>query len=159
MSEFTDSLITQHLGRHQDRWEDYLKDSAFHHETELLRRLLETTERAMEREGIPAEVRHRVLETIVFGDPDAAPRMTRDEARDLLLTRFEPSASECTINQVFTEPGPGAAQLTDGTPEQLAAWLEKKQARLIESTGFDLRVPPDGDDGPERPASGEEKTT
>ena len=91
MSEFTDGLIAQHLGRHQDRWEDYLKDSAFHHETELLRRLLETTERAMECEGIAAESRRRVLEAIVFGDPNEERRMARDEARDLLLTTFDPS--------------------------------------------------------------------
>lgn len=104
MSEFTDGLITQHLGRHQDRWEDYLKDSAFHHETELLRRLLETTERAMEREGIAAEARRRVLETIVFGDPDEERRMTRDEARALLLTTFDPSEFERPSSPVFTEP-------------------------------------------------------
>lgn len=104
MSEFTDSLITQHLGRHQDQWEDYLRDSAFHHQTELLRRLLETAEQAMEREGIPAESRRRVLETIVFGDPDAAPRMARDEARELLLTTFDPSEFDRLPNPVFTEP-------------------------------------------------------
>lgn len=84
-------------------------------------------------------------------DPE---KLSRERA--LLLTTFEPSASECTINQVFTEPGPGAAQLSDGTPEQLAAWVEKGQARLIESTGFDLRMPSEGDDLPERPVSGEE---
>lgn len=54
-----------------------------------------------------------------------------------------------TIKSVFTEPGPGAAQLTDGTPEQLAAWVEKRQAQLIELTGFDLR---------ELPVSSEETT-
>jgi hypothetical protein len=33
--------------------------------------------------------------------------------RELLLTAFEPSASECTINQVFTEPA-GDFSVRDG---------------------------------------------
>lgn len=105
MSEFTDSLITQHLARHQDQWEDYLRNSAFYHQTEQLRRVLEAAERAMERERIPAESRRRVLETIVFGDQDEERRMTRDEARELLLTTFDPSEFGRPPNPVFTEPG------------------------------------------------------
>lgn len=76
MSEFTDSLITQHLGRHPDKWEDYLRNSDFHYHIELLRRLLETTEKAMEDEGIAEESRRRVLETITFDEPDAYPSLS-----------------------------------------------------------------------------------
>lgn len=83
MSEFTNGLITQYLGRRPDMWKEYLKNSAFYHQTELLRRMLETTERAMEREAIPPEVRERVLATVVFGDGDGEYEQARVAAQDV----------------------------------------------------------------------------
>lgn len=156
MSEFTDDTIGRYLAQQPGMREALLADPVQNMQAEALRQTLSTVERALMDEGVPDDVRRRVINRVVWGEPegsvDVHARMRRE--RELLLTTFEPSASECTINQPFTEPGPGAAQLTDGTPEQLAAWVEKEQARLIESTGFDLRVPSEGDDGPERPVSG-----
>lgn len=107
MSEFTDSIVEQYLNQDPERRKAYALDPQTHHQTELLRRMLETTERAMEDEGIPAETRARVLRAVVYGDAEPGMverRMTRDEARDLLLTRFDPSEFGRPASPVFTEP-------------------------------------------------------
>lgn len=163
MNDLADRIVSQHLADDLLARDWYRNDSTTHAMYDRARHAMSAAEKEMRHQGLTEDAILRVLRAFFTGCPDwptPTPRTpTRDEARELLLTRFDPSASECTINQLFTEPGPGAAQLTDGTPEQLAAWLEKEQARLIESTGFDLRVPPEGDDGPVHPASSEETST
>lgn len=111
MSEFTDSLITQHLNQTPSLRDAYHHDAPTYHQVNLMRRMLETTERAMEREGIAAESRKRVLETIVYGDPDVE-KLRRE--RDLLLTRFDPSEFGRPSSPVFTEPSPRVGPVRPG---------------------------------------------
>jgi len=92
MSEFTDNLVRQYLDQAPEMRKAYTLDPQTYHQTNLLRRMLETAERAMEREGVPAESRRRVLNEIVYGDQ--GPRLTQNEARKLLLTTFDPSKSK-----------------------------------------------------------------
>jgi len=147
MSEFTDDIVSRYLNQNPEQRKAYATNPQTHHEVNLLRRMLETAERAMKREGVPVESMRHVLNEIVYGEPE--PRLTRDEARHLLLTRFDPSASDVTINQLFTELAEGSPVRDDVTPERMDAWLEKQQARLKETTGFDLSPA-------ERPTASEE---
>lgn len=110
MSGFTDGIVEQYLNQDPERRKAYALDPQTHHQTNLLRRTLEATERAMENEGIPAETRARVLRSVVYGD--AEPRVTRDQARDLLLARFDPAEFDRPASPVFTEPA-GDFSVTD----------------------------------------------
>lgn len=145
MSEHTDRIIDTHLKQRPGACHAYQHDPTMHNEIERARDMLGAMEDAMRREGIPYDSAERVLNEIVSTGLDGWERDKLSRERMLLLSDIDiPMA----ITTVFTEPGPGAAQLTDGTPEQLAAWVEKRQARLIESTGFDLRVPPENGEEP-----------
>lgn len=99
MSDLTDSIINRYLDRNPDDRHAYRNDPSTYHQVDFLRRTLATAERALQRESIPAEVRRRVLETIAFGDPD--------EARELLLTTFDPTEFRRPSSPVFTEPASG----------------------------------------------------
>jgi hypothetical protein len=158
MSERTDEIIKHHLNQRPGARHAYSYDPTMHNDIERTRSLLAVVESAMQREGIPYDSAERVLNEIMRVGLDGWEQDKLSRERALLLTTFDPPEFGRLSSTVFTEPGPGAAQLTDGTPEQLAAWVEKEQARLIESTGFDLRVPPGGDNVPERPVSSEETT-
>lgn len=120
MSEFTDDTLNRYLDQHGMR-EAALHDPEQRWEEERLRRMLEIVERAMADEGVPYEARRRVINRVVWGEPEgridvharmAEPLMTRDEARDLLLTTFDPSDFDRTPSPVFTEPA-GDLGVTD----------------------------------------------
>lgn len=66
--------------------------------------------------------------------------------RLLLLADMTPSASDVTINQLFTDPGPVSVK---DDPEQAAAWIDKMQKEAAEYWR--------GDE-PARPAGSEEQT-
>jgi hypothetical protein len=94
-------------------------------QVETLRKTLGMVERALIDEGVPEETRRRVLNRAVWGEPegrvDVHARMRDSEKlrreRELLLTTFDPSASDVTINQLFTELAEGSPVRDDLSPE------------------------------------------
>lgn len=70
MSEFTDDTLSRYLEKDPETARAYHLDSQVHADVERLRHLVEATERAMVDEGVPARVRERVVNRIVFGEPE-----------------------------------------------------------------------------------------
>ena len=59
------------------------QDPIYHFQWEHLRRVLETTDMAVEDEGISESSRSRVIRTILYGSPDEADAMRRIEEHEL----------------------------------------------------------------------------
>ncbi|MGW5477686.1 hypothetical protein [Streptomyces sp. NPDC004008] len=70
MSEFTDGTLGRYLDQQPGMRETLLRDPVQHAQTELMRRTLEATERAMADEGVPDEARRRVVNRVVWGEPE-----------------------------------------------------------------------------------------
>lgn len=106
MSEFTDHTLNRYLAQQPGMREALLHDPVQHMQAEVLRQTLDMVERALIDEGIPDDARRRVINRVVWGEPEghvdvhAKLRMERD----LLLTRFDPSEFGRQPNPVFTEP-------------------------------------------------------
>ena len=99
MSEFTDAAIGRYVDQDPKRRKEYALDPAAHMRVELLRQTLDAVERAMTYEDVPEEVRRRVTNRVVWGDPEgvddrhARVRLDREEllgAYDLLLSLAGP---------------------------------------------------------------------
>lgn len=70
MSEFTDEVLGRYLDQQPGMRQALLEDPVQHAQTELMRRTLAAVERGMTDEGIPPEVRCRVVNRIVWGEPE-----------------------------------------------------------------------------------------
>lgn len=70
MSDFTDDLLGRYLDQQPGMRQALLEDPVQHAQTELMRRTLAAAERGMTDEGIPPEVRRRVVNRIVWGEPE-----------------------------------------------------------------------------------------
>lgn len=70
MSDYSDDTLDRYLAGHTEARRAYLEDPVQHAQIELQRRLLDATERAMQAEGMPEDARHRVVNRIVWGDPE-----------------------------------------------------------------------------------------
>jgi hypothetical protein len=70
MSEFTDNALGRYLDQNPGQREAYALDPMAHHEIELMRRMLGAFERTMSDEGVSEEVRHRVVNCLVWGEPE-----------------------------------------------------------------------------------------
>lgn len=70
MSDFTDRTVSRYLEQDPERRKTYALDPQAHHEIELLRRTLDATERAMTDEGVTEDVRRRVVNRVVWGEPE-----------------------------------------------------------------------------------------
>jgi hypothetical protein len=70
MSEITDDLLGRYLDQQPGMRQALLEDPVQHAQTELMRRTLAAVERGMADEGIPPEVRRRVVNRIVWGEPE-----------------------------------------------------------------------------------------
>lgn len=112
MSEFTDDTISRYLAQQPGMREALLHDPMQHAQAEALRQTLSMVERALVDEGVPDDVRRRVINRVVWGEPEGlvdvharmrAPERLRRE-RELLLTTFDPSEFEQPSSPVFTEP-------------------------------------------------------
>lgn len=106
MSEFTDSTLGRYLDQQPGMRQSLLHDPAQKMQVEALRQTLDMAERAMADEGIPHEARRRVINRIVWGEPEGyidVHAKLRIE-RDLLLTTFDPSEFGSLSGPAFTEP-------------------------------------------------------
>ena len=69
MSEYTDSTIGRYLDQQPGMRQALLHDPMQHALTQSMRQLLAAADRAMDDEDIPEEVRHRIVNRIVWGEP------------------------------------------------------------------------------------------
>lgn len=106
MSEFIDDTLGRYLDQQPGMRQALLTDPVQKMQAEVLRQTLSMVERALVDEGVPDDVRRRVINRVVWGEPegsvDVHARMRRE--RDLLLTTFDPSEFGRPPNPVFTEP-------------------------------------------------------
>ena len=88
MSEHTDDILNRYLGQQPGMREALLTDPVQHAQVESLRQTLTMMERALADEGIPEETARRVINRLVWGDPegriDVHARMAR--VRKQMLT-------------------------------------------------------------------------
>lgn len=70
MSESTDRSFGRWLDQQPGMRQALLEDPVQHAQTELMRRTLDATDRAMADEGVPEETRRRVVNRIVWGEPE-----------------------------------------------------------------------------------------
>ena len=69
MSEFTDKTLSRYLDAFQTR-RAYHLDPQVHADVERMRMLVDAAERAMADEGVPVQTQRRVINRVVFGDPE-----------------------------------------------------------------------------------------
>ena len=70
MSEFTDDTIGRYIDQRPGLRETLLHDVVQHREAEQLRQTLAAVERAMVEERVPEEARRRVINRMVWGEPE-----------------------------------------------------------------------------------------
>lgn len=84
MSEFTDGTLSRYLDQQRGMRRALLEDPVQCAQTELLRRTLAAMERAMVDEGVDEDAQRRIVNRVVWGDPDglrdAYAEMRRREA-------------------------------------------------------------------------------
>lgn len=72
MSEHTDDILGRYLDQQPGMRETLLNDPAQKLQVESLRQALTMMERALADEGIPESVARRVINRIIWGDPEGA---------------------------------------------------------------------------------------
>ncbi|MEW2420455.1 hypothetical protein AB0911_07915 [Streptomyces nigra] len=70
MSEFTDDTVNRYLSQQPGMREALLSDPVQHMQAEALRQTLGMVERALTDEGVPDDVRRRVVNRVVWGEPE-----------------------------------------------------------------------------------------
>lgn len=99
MSEFVDDILGRYLDQQAGMRAALLNDPMQHMQAEALRQTLTMVERALIDEGVSEDVRRRVINRVVWGEPeghvDVHARMRDSEKlrreRELLLTTFGPA--------------------------------------------------------------------
>lgn len=74
-----DSLIDRWLARIPDADKAYMRDPQYHMQVRWMRRTFTALDLAMEDEGIPEQVRDRILRTLIHGAPDESEALQRME--------------------------------------------------------------------------------
>lgn len=70
MSEYADDSLSRYLDQQPGVREALLHDPVQHAQVEALRQTMATAERALSDEGIPVDVQRRVVNRIVWGEPE-----------------------------------------------------------------------------------------
>lgn len=70
MSEYTDNTLSRYLDQQPGMRQALLHDPAQHMQVEALRRTLSMVERALADEGLPDDVQRRVVNRVVWGEPE-----------------------------------------------------------------------------------------
>lgn len=70
MSEFTDDTLNRYLAQQPGMRQALLTDPAQHMQIEALRRTLRMVERALADEGLPDDVQRRVVNRVIWGEPE-----------------------------------------------------------------------------------------
>lgn len=74
MSEYTDKTLSRYLDQQPGMREALLNDPMQHAQAEMMRQMLEIAERAMDAEDISLETQRRVVNRIVWGEPEGVHR-------------------------------------------------------------------------------------
>lgn len=70
MSNYSDDTLGRYLDQNPTMRQACLEDPVQHAQVESTRRTLDAADRAMADEGIPGEVRRRVVNRMVWGEPE-----------------------------------------------------------------------------------------
>lgn len=70
MSEFTDGTLNRYLNQQPGMREALLTDPVQHMQVEALRQTLNMVERALADEGVTDDVQRRVVNRVVWGEPE-----------------------------------------------------------------------------------------
>lgn len=70
MSEFTDDTLGRYLAQQPGMRQALLTDPVQHMQAEALRQTLAMVERALADEGVPDDARRRVVNRVVWGEPE-----------------------------------------------------------------------------------------
>jgi len=108
MSQHTDDTLGRYLDQQPGMREALLHDQAQHAHTQRMRMLLAAADRAMDDEDIPEEVRRRVINRIVWGEPEGRVDVhaQMDRKRKAMAESMKPSAE--TLAALLADgAGPG----------------------------------------------------
>jgi hypothetical protein len=83
-----------------------LTDPTYASQMHFIRRMLATTELALENERVPDEVRQRVIRTVLFGSPDPEEGIRRQEQHRAMVAQLR--NAPITVHQV-PDMAPGVA--------------------------------------------------
>lgn len=106
MSELTDGVLGRYLDTEPGLRARILRDPVEHARVESMRRYLDVTEGALSGEGVPEGVRRRVLNRIVWGDPEE-PFTSHAERRARAMMAVGPSGE--VFAEVFGEVAAGGS--------------------------------------------------
>ncbi len=78
-----DRLVTEHMRRDPDADRAYHHDATYSAQDRWLRGMLRLVDEVMEHEGVPEQVRERVVRCVLYGSPDSSDAVVRitDRAR------------------------------------------------------------------------------
>ena len=89
----TDDALTEWAKRNPRMAQQMHTDASLHQQYQINRVVLSHVERAMRDEGLPVDVRRRIINTAVFGAPDPDEAMTADQIQRVneeLLSMTDP---------------------------------------------------------------------
>jgi hypothetical protein len=100
MSDFTDGTLGRYLEQQPGMREALHVDPLQHAQTELMRQLLDGAERAMADEGVPEEARRRVINRVVWGEPEGLidVHAQRREAQERAAATWSPPVDEYRLS-------------------------------------------------------------
>lgn len=108
MSEFSDLTVARYLERDREAAHAYHLDPQVHADVERLREFVEATERAMVEERVPRQVRERIINRIVLGDPEGqdAVYVTRREQMQAMAKVGMPPTADAWKRLLDPSAGP-----------------------------------------------------
>jgi hypothetical protein len=91
VSDFSDETLGRYLGQQPGMREAFHTDPLQHAQVEWMRQILAAAERAMADEGVPDETRRRVINRIVWGEPEGQIDMhaRMRETREQVLAAYD----------------------------------------------------------------------
>lgn len=89
----TDQVISRYLRRMPGAKEAHALDPQYHAQISLLRRMLSVADMVMEDEGVPEEIRLRVIRTIMYGSPDEGAAERQQATHTKLVAAMETSTT------------------------------------------------------------------
>jgi len=100
MSDFTDDTFGRYLDQQPGMREALHTDPVQHAQAELMRQMLDGAERAMTDEGVPEKARRRVVNRIVWGEPEGLidVHAQRREAQERAAATWSPTVDEYRLS-------------------------------------------------------------
>jgi hypothetical protein len=91
MSDYSDDTLGRYLDQQPGMREVLHTDPVQHAHVELMRQMLDAADRAMADEGVPGEARRRVVNRMVWGEPEGRidARTQRREAQERAAAAYD----------------------------------------------------------------------